>query len=171
MNKRTIYWITAIVVVGVLFWAGFLRKQPEKEPEEKIIPVEVQPVETGFIEQTIELTGVIQANSVVHLKSKVPGRIESLSLALPKGKAIPVEEGLEVNRSQQIAMVDHDTYAAEVARAAAAVAAAESTCKIYEVGLVDAEREMKRINALYESGSTTEQNRDKTTTAYYAAEA
>ncbi len=171
MNKRAIYWITAIVVVGVLFWAGFLREKPEKVPEEKIIPVEVQAVETGFIEQTIELTGIVQANRVVHVKSKVPGRIESLSLPLPNGKAVPVEEGLEVQKGRQIAVVDHDTYAAEVARAVAAVAAAESTGKIHEVELADAEREMKRINALYQSGSTTEQSRDKTTTAYYAAEA
>jgi RND family efflux transporter MFP subunit len=170
-QKRTIYLIIVVVVVGLLFWAGFLRKRPEKEPEEKITPVEVQAVETGFIEQTIELTGVIRANNVVRLKSKVPGRIESLSLLLPNGKAVPVEEGLEVKKNQQIAVVDHDTYAAEVARAAAAVAAAESTSKIYEVELADAEREMKRVNALYQSGSTTEQNRDKTTTAYNAAQA
>jgi membrane fusion protein (multidrug efflux system) len=39
------------------------------------------------------------------------------------------------------------------------------------VELADAEREMKRISALYQSGSTTEQNRDKTTTAYHAAQA
>jgi RND family efflux transporter MFP subunit len=170
-QKRAIYWITAVVVVGLIFWAGFLRKHSEKESDEKVVPVEVQAVETGFIEQTIELTGIVRANNVVYVKSKVSGRIESLSLLLPDGEAVPVEEGLEVQRGQQIAMVDHDTYAAEVARAAAAVAAAESTCKIYEVELTDAEREMKRINALYHSGSTTEQNRDKTTTAYYAAEA
>jgi RND family efflux transporter MFP subunit len=171
MNKRTIYWITVVVVVGVLFWAGFLREKPEKPPEEKITPVEVEAVETGFIEETIELTGIVRANNVVRVKSKVPGRIESLSLLLPGGKAVPVEEGLKVQKGWQIAIVDHDTYAAEVARAVAAVTAAESTVEIHEVELADAEREMKRINALYQSGSTTEQSRDKTTTAYRASKA
>jgi membrane fusion protein (multidrug efflux system) len=170
-RKRVIYWIIVVVVAGSLFWAGFLRKKTEKAPEEKIIPVEVQAVETGSIEQTIEVTGVIRANHVVYVKSKVPGRIESLSLLLPDGKAVPIEEGLEVKKGRQIAVVDHDTYAAEVARAAAVVAAAESTVKIYEVELADAKREMERINKLYESGSTTEQNRDKAATAYHASEA
>jgi RND family efflux transporter MFP subunit len=170
-QKKVIFWIIAVVIVGLIFWAGFLRKQQEKESEEKIIPVEVQIVETGLIEQTIELTGVIQANNVVRVKSKVPGRIESLSLLLPDGKTIPVEEGLEVQKGGQIAVVDHDVYAAEVARSRAAVDAAESTSRVYEVELADAEREMKRINALYQSGSTTEQSKDKANTAYHAAEA
>jgi len=170
-QKRAIYWITAVVVVGLIFWAGFLRKRPEKEPDEKIVPVEVQTVETGFIEQTIELTGIVRANNIVYMKSKVSGRIESLSLLLPDGKAVPVEEGLEVQKGWQIAVVDHDVYAAEVDRSRAAVAAAESTSGVYKVELADAEREMKRISALYQSGSATEQSKDKATTAYYAAEA
>ena len=170
-RKRTIYWISAIVLLGVIFWAGFLRKEAEKAPDEKIVPVEVQAVKTGHIEETIELTGIVRANNVVYVKSKVPGRIESLSLLLPDGKTVPIEEGLEIQKGRQIAVIDHDVYAAEVDNATAAVAAAESTSKVYQVELADAEREMKRIDALYQGGSTTEQNRDKTTTAYHAAQA
>ncbi len=175
-QKRTIYWISAVVIVGVIFWVGFLREGKEKALDEIIIPVEVQTVETGFIEETIELTGIVRANRVVHVKSKVPGRIESLNLLLPPmaqadGKIVPVEEGLEVQKGWQIAVVDHDVYAAEVARATATVAAAESTSKVYQVELADAEREMKRINTLYQGGSTTEQSRDKAITAYQAAKA
>ena len=170
-QKRAIYWITTVVVVGLIFWAGFLRDRPEKESDEKVIPVEVQTVEAGYIEQTIELTGIVRANNVVYVKSKVSGRIESLSLPQADAGAVPVEEGLEVRKGQQIAIVDHDVYAAEVDRSRAAVAAAESTSGVYRVELADAEREMKRISSLYQSGSATEQSKDKASTAYYAAEA
>jgi membrane fusion protein (multidrug efflux system) len=99
----------------------------------------------------------------VDVRSKVPGRIESLSVDTEDGGTIPVEEGLQVKKGQQICVIDHDAYLAEVA-------AAEAVLKTREIELADANREKNRMIALYQGGSATEQNRDKAVTAYEMAE-
>jgi membrane fusion protein (multidrug efflux system) len=157
-GRRVIFWITAFALVFVTFWFGYNHKPAEVKAETRVVPVEVQKVSTDSIRNTIELTGWMEANEVVDIKSKVSGRIESLEAVSSKGGSVPVEEGLTVTKGQQLAVIDHDMYLAQVASASAAVKAAS-------VELADAEREKKRIVALYEAGSVTEQNKDKAATA------
>ncbi len=155
--RRIIYWIAVVVLVFITFWFGYLRKPGETSAENKITPVEVEIVTTGSIEETIELTGWIQANQLVHVASKVAGRVESLHVLTDANDLVPVEEGVLVKKGRQLAVIDHDVYLAQVA-------AAEAGFKAREVELKDAEREKKRIIGLYEGGSTTEQARDKAVT-------
>jgi len=164
ISRRIIYWITAFVLVFITFWFGYVHKSAEEIPPEKPVPVEVEIVSTDSIEETIELTGWIKANKVVDVKSKVQGRIESLQVILDGGGSVDLEEGLAVKKGQQLAVIDHDVYLAQVAAAKAGV-------KTSEVELADAEREKKRIVALYEGGSATEQSRDKAVTAAELAKA
>lgn len=156
--RRILYWVVAITLVFVTFWFGFTRKSPQKQEEKKIVPVEVEDVNTGSIEETIELTGWIRANQVVDVASKVAGRIESLRVTSGQGNSSPVEEGVIVGKGQQIGTIDHDVYVAQVDAALAAV-------KSREVELADAQREKKRMIGLYEGGSATEQSKDKAVTA------
>jgi RND family efflux transporter MFP subunit len=144
--------------VFLTFWFGYTRKPAEVKAEQKAVPVEVQNVSVGQIENTIELTGWIEASKVVDVKSKVSGRIESLQAVLDNGSLVTVEEGLAVKTGHQLAVIDHDMYVAQVGSAKAAVKAAE-------VELADAQREKNRIVVLYEAGSVTEQARDKAVTA------
>ncbi|MHC4461155.1 MAG: efflux RND transporter periplasmic adaptor subunit [Planctomycetota bacterium] len=162
--NRVIYWITALVLVFITFWFGYVHKSPKEIPPEQAVPVEVEVVSTDSIEETIELTGWIKANKVVDVKSKVQGRIESLQVVLDNGGLVDLEEGLAVTKGQQLAVIDHEVYLAQVA-------AAEAGVKTSEVELADAERERKRIVALYEGGSATEQSRDKAVTAAELAKA
>jgi len=183
-GRRVIFWISIFALVFLTFWFGYTRKPAEVKAQQRVVPVEVEKVSTGSIRNTIELTSWIEANEVVDVKSKVSGRIESLQAVLnitaenaktagqprhsdggvnrlaPQFIAglVPVEEGLAVEKGQQLAVIDHDMYLAQVASARAAVKAAE-------VEFADAEREKKRIVALYEAGSATEQNKDKAVTA------
>jgi RND family efflux transporter MFP subunit len=83
---------------------------------------------------------------------------------LDGGGSVELEEGLAVKKGQQLAVIDHDVYLAQVA-------AAKASVKTGEVELADAEREKKRIVALYEGGSATEQSRDKAVTATELAKA
>ena len=157
--NRVIYWTAAFVLVFLTFWFGYIHKSGKEKSPEKVIPVEVETVGTGSIQETIELTGWIKANKVVNIKSKVPGRIESLQTVGGDGRStMPVEEGLAVKKGQQLAVIDHNVYLAQVA-------AAEAELEAKEVELADAEREKKRIVALYEGGSATQQSKDKAVTA------
>jgi membrane fusion protein (multidrug efflux system) len=155
--RRVLYWIVAIGLVFAAFWFGWTRKSPQKQEQKRAVPVEVEMVSTGSIEKTLELTGWIKANQVVDIASKVAGRVESLRIASEQGDSIPVEEGVAVKKGQRLAVIDHDVYVAQVA-------AAQATVDARQVELADAEREKKRMVALYEGGSATEQNRDKTVT-------
>jgi len=88
----------------------------------------------------------------------VPGRIESLEVTLDGGELVAVEEGLSIKKGQQIAVIDHDTYQAQVE-------AARADLQAREVELADTEREKKRMIRLFEGGSATEQSKDKAVTA------
>ena len=161
VNRRVIYWAAVFAVLFFTFLFGYLRKSAEKPADEKIVPVEVQTVKVGSIEETIELTGWIKANAVVDVKSKVAGRIESLQAVFGDGNnesVVAVEEGLAVKKGQQLCIIDHDVYLAELA-------AGNANVRAREVELADAERERRRIVRLYEGGSATEQNKDKAVTA------
>jgi len=158
---RILFLLIALAVVFFTFWFGFYAKTrlSKKSPEEeKKVPVEVDVVSAGSIEETIELTGWIKANQIVDVASKVPGRVESLRVLSDGGDLIAVEEGEFVQRGQQLAVIDHDVYLAQLD-------AAKANVEAKQVELADAEREKKRIVALYEGGSATEQSRDKVVTA------
>jgi membrane fusion protein (multidrug efflux system) len=158
MVSRGLYWITTFAVVLGTFWWGYVRKPAESPIEERPVPVEVEPVGTGAIEQTVELTGVVMANKRVEVASKVAGRIESLSVAMLDGSRQSVDVGLTVTRGQQLAVIDHDMHLAHVA-------AVEAEVKAKQVQLAEAQRESKRIIGLFEAGSATEQARDQAVTA------
>jgi len=157
-GRRVLYWIAALVLISVTFWFVYFYKSGESSEQEKVVPVEVELVSTGSIEETIEVTGWIKANQVVDVTSKVPGRIESLQVILDSGDTIAVEEGLAVTKGWQIAVIEHDTYLAQVE-------AAKADLQAREVELADAEREKKRMIRLFEGGSATEQSKDKAVTA------
>ena len=158
---RILFLLIALALVFVTYWFGFYAKtrlSKKSLEEEKKVPVEVEAVSTGPIEETIELTGWIKANQIVNVASKVAGRVESLSVLSDEGDLVAVEEGVSVKKGQQLAIIDHDVYLAQVA-------AAKASVKAKEIELADAEREKKRVIALYEGGSATEQSKDKAMTA------
>ncbi len=156
--RRILFWLIALAVVFVTFWFGFMQKTAEILEEEKKVPVEVEVVSAGSIEETIELTGWIKANQIVDIASKVAGRVESLRVPSDGTDSVAVEEGVSVKKGQQLAIIDHDVYLAQLV-------AAQANVRAKEVELADAEREKKRVIALYEGGSATEQSRDKAVTA------
>ncbi len=157
-NKKAIYWTAAIVLALVIFWLGVLYKTGKSSEQEKAVPVEVETVDINSIEETIEVTGWIEANKIVDVTSKVPGRIESLQVTLDNDTFAPVEEGVIVRKGQQIAVIDHDIYLAQVE-------AARADLQARKVELAEAEREKERMVRLFEGGSATEQNKDKAVTA------
>jgi RND family efflux transporter MFP subunit len=156
--RRILFLLIALTLVFVTFWFGFMRKPAETIEEERKIPVEIEVVSPGSIEETIELTGWIKANQIVDIASKVAGRVESLRVLSNGSDSVTVEEGVSVKKGQQLAIIDHDVYLAQLV-------AAQASVRAKEVELADAEREKKRVIALYQGGSATEQSRDKALTA------
>jgi len=158
VSRRVIYWTAVVVLVLITFRFGFFHKSTKSQEQESIVPVEVELVSTGLIEETIEVTGWIKADKVVDVTSKVPGRIESLQVILDGRDPVAVEEGLAVKKGQQLAVIDHDVYLAQAE-------AAKADLQARKVELADAEREKKRMIRLFEGGSATQQSKDKAVTA------
>lgn len=158
INKKAVYWTVVSAVVFLTFFFGYIYTAGEKPPVEKRIAVELDEVRTGSIEETMELTGWIRAEKIADIRSKVAGRIESLQLSADNGDSVVVEEGLVVKKGQQLAVIDHDIYLAQLEAVRADVEA-------QKVELADAKRERKRMVGLYEGGSATEQAKDKAVTA------
>jgi membrane fusion protein (multidrug efflux system) len=158
INKKVAYWTAVSAAVFLTFFFGYIYTGGEKPVVEKRVAVELDEVRTGSIEETMELTGWIRAEKIADIRSKVAGRIESLQLSTNSGATVAVEEGLVVKKGQQIAVIDHDVYLAQLEAARADVEA-------QRVELADAEREEKRMVGLYEGGSATEQEKDKAVTA------
>ena len=158
INKKAVYWTVVSAVVFLTFLFGYIYTAGEKPPVEKRIAVELDEVRTGSIEETMELTGWIRAEKIADIRSKVAGRIESLQLSAANGDSVGVEEGLVVKKGQQLAVIDHDIYLAQLEAARADVEAGK-------VELADAKRERKRMVGLCEGGSATEQAKDKAVTA------
>lgn len=152
------YWLIvfAILIGGLLI--VYIRQPADKPAEKKPVPVEVETVAAGAIEETIEMTGQIKANQLVDIASKVAGRIEAMLIVGEGGKLIPVEEGAAIKKGQTIAVIDHDIYLAQVA-------AAKANAHALEVSLADARREKDRMASLVKSGSATQQAMDKAVTA------
>lgn len=142
---RAACWMIAIGAVAATLWLGYMHEQGKAPVVERPVPVEVEPVGTGAIEQTLELTGWIEANARVEIASKVAGRIESLSIARADESRRPVEVGLSVTRGQALAVIDHDMHRAQVA-------AAEAEVEARQVQLAEAERERARVVGLFEQG-------------------
>jgi len=156
--RRALYWTIAFALVFGTFWVGYARKTAEAPVETRPVPVEVEPVGVGGIEQTAEFTGWVLAERRVEVASKIAGRIESLAVLTPDGHERPVEAGVSVSRGQQLAVIDRDVYQAKVG-------AAEAEVRAQEVRLAETERERKRVVALSEGGSATEQAKDQAVTA------
>ncbi len=156
--RRVLYWTTAFAVVFITFWWGYTRRSVEATIEERPVPVEVEPVGTGTIEQTVELTACFLANARVEVASKVAGRLESLAVTMPDGSRRPVEVGLSLAPGQELAIIDHAMHQAQLA-------AAEADFRAVEVQLAEAQRERERVVALFEQGSAPAQQKDKAVTA------
>jgi membrane fusion protein (multidrug efflux system) len=157
MSKKLMFWSVFVIAIVATFVLGFILKSGKKNEAEKVVPVEVATVKTGSIEESVNLTGWIKSSSVVDVKSKVSGRIESLQLLGDDGKPVDLEEGIEVKKGQQLAVIDHDQYLAQLNAAKAALEAAE-------VEFAEAKREEQRMIALFEGGSATGQSKDRAIT-------
>jgi len=108
--RRILYLLAALILVFLTYWYGYKQKPVSSAEEKRIVPVEVEIVSTGSIEETIQLTGWIKAKQVVDVASKVPGRIESLRVLSDEGELVLVEEGVLIGKDRQLAGDDGDAF-------------------------------------------------------------
>ena len=174
---KVLIWL--VVLTGILY-AGyrgldvFLErkgaarvKSTGEETAADPIKVAVSTVKNGTITESIWVTGEVHALAAVDVAPKVSGRLERLRL--PDGTLI--EEGVEVEKGQIIAVIEHEQRRATVKASEAALTLARASNGRAKVNLADARRERNRWIKLRKSGAGTEQQFDQTMTAFDLARA
>lgn len=130
--KRSLLFLLVLLLGTVLFTTGCAGAQGE-EPvakaappveEEKIIPVEVAVAQKGQMALVLEYAGTIEAKDNIDLLPGASGRIESVLVA----------EGDEVQAGDPIAIIEDDTYLAQIKQAEVAVTTAKLNLAKMELG-------------------------------------
>ncbi len=150
-------WIAAIAIIVVLFVViAVWPKKTQMSDNQGSKPVKVMAVTLGTakLEETIPVTGTFKPLTSIEVVPEIAGQLQRLRLS----DNTLLDVGVAVNKGEVIAVIDHDIYLAQLAECEAALEASKVT-------LADAEREKNRMLALYKSGYSTEQVKDKAVTA------
>lgn len=111
-----------------------------QEPEERPTPVLIAAVERGTIQGQIRAASTIEAELQVTVHAESTGRVTSLSL----------EEGDTIEAGQVLARIRRDAQSLGVERA--------------ETNLADAERELTRVESLFQQGIASQSELDQART-------
>jgi len=149
-----------VFITIVLSW--YIYKSGRSADDLSGIPLKVggEVIGTANLTETIAVTGSFEPLTSIEIIPEISGQLKQLRLA----DNTLVDMGVAVKAGEVIAVIDHDIYLAQLAECQANLEASRVT-------LADAEREKKRMIALYQGGSATEQSRDKAVTAAQLAAA
>jgi RND family efflux transporter MFP subunit len=179
VSRKIPYWITALILVFIIFWVGYNHKFVKKLPpsgDANSVPLKViaEAVGTSKVAETIAVTGTFEALTSVEIVPEISGRLEQLRL--PDGALIDV--AVSVKTADVIAVIEHASLDAAVQQARAALLTAKASLETARVTLADAKREKDRMEGLYigregihGGGVVTQQQYDAACTGYDRAKA
>lgn len=154
-KKRGIQIVTGLLVAAVLFSCQSGQETGEAVNESfGLSPVKVFEARNQSISEKIVNTGLIEAWKHANILPDVGGKIAK----------IYVEEGTRVRRGQILAELDTRAAELQMKQAQAALAVAEASYK-------DAQRNMERMERLSGENAVSEQQLEKISLAFEAAEA
>ncbi len=117
---------------------------------ERLVPVEVQPIQTGVIEQRRTFSGALAPRAEFVVAPKVAGRLERLTVNISD----------EVSRGELVGQLEDDEYVQAVAQAEADLAVARANLSEARSELEIANRELERAETLRQRGVASESQLD-----------
>ena len=126
----------AVAVIFVLLTILVTRKKPVAEKPDTVPAVVIQKPENGTLLESVTISGYVEANAMIPVVPFVSGTITEY----------PARAGDFVEKDTLLAKIDDAPFRQQMLQAQAAYFAAQST--------------FDRINNLYKSGATTQQNYD-----------
>ena len=132
--RFTIFALVAVIFVFLIILVT--RKKPVVEKEEALPAVVIQKPVNGKLVESVTISGYVEANSMIPVVPFVSGTITEY----------PARAGDFVEKDTLLAKIDDAPFRQQMLQAQAAYFAAQST--------------FERIENLYKSGSTTQQNYD-----------
>ena len=114
MNKNVKRLILIVIVLSVLGWIFYPKIQNGSEsspvtqgpPQRPSLPVNIIVATPRQIENTIKVTGAVQANEAVELRSEISGKIEKIFF----------KEGQRVKKGEALLTINDDEILAQVER-------------------------------------------------------
>jgi RND family efflux transporter MFP subunit len=128
---------------------------------ETVPTVQVTTVGRQSLTETVWVTGSLESPAEVSVCPEVSGRLAE----------VKVEEGSRVSAGEVVAVIEQDSYLAQLHEAEATVAVARAVLAQAEASSGNLAREKERIENLYREGVATEQQRDDILTRYRSAQA
>ena len=126
----------AVAIIFVLLTVLVTRKKPIEEKEDTIPAVVLQKPHNGTLVESVTISGYVEANAMIPVVPFVSGTITEY----------PARAGDFVEKDTLLAKIDDEPFRQQMLQAQAAYFAANST--------------FDRIQNLYKSGATTQQNYD-----------
>ena len=142
-------WLITLVIIGIglfLIWK-FIISRPKAVFENPLSPVKVEKPYRATVDQSLELSGYIEAQAMIPVVPFVQGTITGYY----------AKAGDYVKEGQVLAQIDSEPYELQMKQAEAVYLASEAT--------------FKRVTNLYQSGAVTQQNYDEAKAQYDAYKA
>ena len=136
MKKITLSLFVLVALIFVLLTFLVTRKKPVAAKEDSLPAVVIQKPENGTLVESVTISGYVEAEAMIPVLPFVSGTIMEY----------PARAGDLVEKDTLLAKIDDEPFRQEMLQAKASYSAAKST--------------FDRINNLYKSGSTTQQNYD-----------
>ena len=144
-TKRILVILGVLLVIAVALIVG-LRASGIVGGQERATQVELAEVELRTVTQLVTASGNIQPEVEVRISPDVSGEIVEL----------PIAEGDQVRRGQLLARIKPDFYQAQVDQASASVLQSKASEAQRRADLLNAELELNRQKALFESGAISQ---------------
>jgi HlyD family secretion protein len=143
MNKKAIFVIVGVVLLGVVVAANFRPKKASKGVE-----VKVESVSTRKIESWVRAPGKVQPVSKVQVSSNIMGRVEEVA----------VKEGQRVARGDLLLRIDDERYRSAVQQYRALIESGQANLTLSEAELREARQNLTRTEKLSTQGLASEQD-------------
>ncbi len=152
--KKPLIISALVIALIVVVWASLRDAGP------KGVEVEVEAAERRDVSSRVKATGEITPEKKVEISAKVVGEIISL----------PVVEGQHVEAGQLLVEIERDLYESARDQARAALRQAEVSKRRIEVQIADAERNLRRVNELFNDQLVSQEALDAAQLAVDTAE-
>lgn len=154
-----------VILLSAMIFAAFRIARPHEEQTaaklERMEAVQVAQVTKGAIQESVLLTGAIDATARVTLAPKVGGRLMQLAVA----------EGDKVAKGQLIAELDKEAFVSQANQAKAAVEVAKAGISAAAAAKENAEGSYKREQALFTQGISAQAQFEAAESAFKGAAA
>lgn len=166
------------LATGLSLTAGCSNKPKQTDGQEKTLPVAVQPLAEGNVEQTLTFTGTAEADAVIQIAPKTSGKVA----------AIPVQVGSFVRQNDVLLQLEDTDLRNALRQAEASLNSAKANLAQVQAtqqsgtiqaenaviqakqALDDAKNNLQRIEELFQAGAAAKQQLEQARTALVNAE-